>query len=182
MRRYLLLIVGTVLWVAADQWSKIAMVDWLVIGDLPEKAQNISSRVHVVSEAFFKFRVVGNPGAAWGLFRGLPDSLRVPFFVLISLVAIGAIGSLYHRARDDQRLLKWALTFVLGGAIGNLIDRIRTGYVIDFVEWSYYEHTWPNFNVADVAISLGVGLIVLEMILDRKRDDEVQKTAQPPSA
>jgi hypothetical protein len=70
--RYRLLILGSLVWIILDQWSKIAMVDWLVPGGLPATAAMIRSEVHTVSETWFKFRVVGNPGAAWGMFRAFP--------------------------------------------------------------------------------------------------------------
>ena len=79
MNRYALLIIGAVVQIALDQWSKIAMVDWLVPKGLPEKWGYIPSEVYTVSETWFKFRVVGNPGAAWGIFRNLPDERRLLF-------------------------------------------------------------------------------------------------------
>jgi signal peptidase II len=68
---------------------------------------------------------------------------------------------------------------VMGGAIGNLIDRLRIGYVIDFVEWFYGDFTWPNFNVADVGISVGVGLLLLDSLLARDDAPEAKPEAKP---
>jgi signal peptidase II len=169
--RYRLLILGSLVWIVLDQWSKIAMVDWLVQGDLPASASMIRSEIYDVSESWFKFRVVGNPGAAWGMFRSFPDWARVPFFVLITSVALYFMVYFYRQARPDQRLYKVALMCILGGAVGNLIDRIRIGYVIDFVEWFYGDFHWPNFNVADIAISVGVGLLALEIIFEKKQPE-----------
>ena len=102
-----------------------------------------------------------------GYFSNLPDAYRVLFFVIISAIAIVAIIVIYHKSYENK-LLRWALTLILGGAIGNLIDRVRLGFVIDFIDWHYLDvYHWPTFNVADVAISVGVGLLILDMIVNR---------------
>ena len=166
MRRYLFLALGSSLVVALDQLSKQWAVGALSLspeGDLPADAAHIYSRVQVVFESWFNFKLAGNKGAAWGLFRNLPESWRVPFFVLIGVVAVGVIITLYRKA-VGQPLLRWALTLILGGAVGNLIDRVRIGFVVDFIDWFYGEAHWPTFNVADIAISVGVGLLVVDMI------------------
>jgi signal peptidase II len=178
--RYRLLILGSLVWIVLDQWSKIAMVDWLVQGDLPASPAMIRSEIHDVAESWFKFRVVGNPGAAWGMFRAFPDWARVPFFVVITSVALYFMVYFYRQARPDQRIYKVALMCIFGGAVGNLIDRIRIGYVIDFVEWFYGDFHWPNFNVADIAISVGVGLLALEIIFEKKQPEP--DASQDPSA
>ena len=120
----------------------------------------------------------GSPatGAAWGIFGNLPDGWRVPFFVVIGVVAIAVIIGIY-RSSDGQNLVRWALTLVLGGAIGNLIDRVRLGFVVDFIDWHYKTHHWPTFNIADVAISVGVGLLILDMIVNRDRDSDEATTS-----
>jgi len=180
--RYRLLILGSLIWIVLDQWSKIAMVDWLVKGDLPETAAMIRSEVHTVSETWFKFRVVGNPGAAWGMFRALPDWARVPFFVVITSAALWFMLHFYKQARPDQLRYRLALTCIVGGAIGNLIDRLYVGYVIDFVEWFYGDFRWPNFNVADVAISVGVGLLALEILFEKKPATDSESSDTAPGA
>lgn len=184
LARFRPFIIGSLIWIALDQWSKIAMVDWLVIDPLPEMPHAIHSRVHDVSEAWFRLRVVGNPGAAWGMFRSLPDWARVPFFVAITTGAMAFMAYFYKQARDDQRLHKVALTFIFGGAVGNLIDRIRYGYVIDFVEWFYGDFHWPNFNVADIAITVGVALLAIDIILEGRRPAAREATTPdaPPGA
>lgn len=118
-----------------------------------------------------------NPGGAWSFLRSVPDALRRPFFLVISVAAIVFIVSIYRRVRPNQYALKWGLPLALGGAIGNLVDRIRYGYVIDFIDvyvkGSGHEHHWPTFNVADIAIVVGVLLMGLDMLFSRR-------TAQPP--
>jgi signal peptidase II len=174
MRRYLLLIVGSLISVVLDQASKVWAVGALSLkpeGALPADAYDIVTRVMVISESWWNFKLAGNKGAAWGLFRNLPESMRVPFFVLISLVAVGVIVTLYRKAHG-QRLLQWALTLILGGAIGNLIDRVRIGYVVDFIDWHYGVKHWPTFNVADIGITVGVVLLLLDMLQQRKAEAE----------
>jgi signal peptidase II len=112
-----------------------------------------------------------NPGGAWSFLRSLPDSLRRPFFLVVSAAAIVFIISIYQRVRREQWAMKWGLPLALGGAMGNLADRIRYGWVVDFIDvslrWGGREHHWPTFNVADVAIVLGVGLMAIDMLRTR---------------
>jgi len=113
-----------------------------------------------VLENFFHITYIRNRGAAFGILSD--NALRLPFFIAVSLVAI--IGTIWYlrQLRDDQKLSHLALGLILSGAIGNLIDRIRLGEVIDFVDVHWYNHHWPAFNVADSAICVGVGLLLLE--------------------
>jgi signal peptidase II len=112
-----------------------------------------------------------NPGGAWSFLRSLPDSLRRPFFLVVSAAAIVFIVSIYQRVYKDQFAMKWGLPLALGGAMGNLVDRIRYGWVVDFIDfsmrWGGREHHWPTFNVADIAIVLGVGLMAIDMLRTR---------------
>ncbi len=120
-----------------------------------------------VIQNFFAITYVRNKGAAFGI---LADSAyRVPFFIAVA--ALAAIGILWylHRLREDQRLLHGALTLVFAGAVGNLIDRIRLGEVIDFIDVHWYQHHWPAFNVADSAITVGVTLMLADMWLEERR-------------
>jgi signal peptidase II len=130
------------------------------------------TRTHVnVVPWFWSNRYAENPGAAWSLLASAPESIRVPFFHVVSLVAILLIGAYYSRLRSDQKLLGVALSLVMGGALGNLTDRLIRGYVIDFIDWHINDPNrntrlhWPTFNVADTGISLGVALIALDTLL-----------------
>lgn len=124
---------------------------------------------------FWNWRYVENPGAAWGLLADAPASIRLPFFYGISLAAIVFILVYFRRLAPDQRLLGVALSLVLGGAIGNFIDRLHLTYVIDFIDWYIGQSHWPTFNIADAGISVGVALLILDMVLHRE-------TASAPSA
>jgi signal peptidase II len=120
-----------------------------------------------VIEHFFNITYVRNKGAAFGI---LSDSaIRVPFFITVATLA--AVGILWYlrQLREDQHLLQTALTLVFAGAIGNLIDRVRLGEVIDFLDVHWYQYHWPAFNVADSAITVGVGLLLLDLWFEERR-------------
>jgi len=112
-----------------------------------------------VIENFFHITYVRNPGAAFGILAD--NAVRIPFFISISLLAgIGILWYLRKIAASDfwQHL---ALGLIFSGAVGNLIDRIRLGEVIDFLDAHWYQHHWPAFNVADSAICVGVAVLFL---------------------
>jgi signal peptidase II len=122
-----------------------------------------------------------NRGGAWGLLQSTSENVRRPFFLLVSVAAIAFIMTLYRRLQPRQRALKWGLPLVLGGALGNVFDRIRYGHVIDFIDMHFDaksallvkifgagEHHWPTFNVADIAICVGVGLMALDMFTAKR--------------
>jgi signal peptidase II len=129
-----------------------------------------------------------NPGGAWSFLRSLPEYVRRPFFLFISAAAIVFIVTIYRRVRPEQTAMRIGLPLALGGAIGNLVDRIRYGYVIDFIhawiERGGREYHWPTFNVADVAICIGVGLMAVDMIVTsrRARRDAPEPPAIAPSS
>jgi signal peptidase II len=132
------------------------------------------------------FTLARNRGGAWGLLENASEMVRRPFFLLVSGLAIAFIVSLYGRLGSGQRALKWGLPLVLGGALGNLSDRIIRSSVIDFIDfranwiesmnrgifkvvkgWGITDH-WPTFNVADVSICIGVGLMALDMFVSKR--------------
>lgn len=123
-----------------------------------------------VIPGFFDLTYVRNPGAAFGILSGDHGTWRTVFFVGITLVALGVIAVLIRKAHE--RLLIVAFSLIAGGAIGNLIDRVRFGEVVDFIEWYYRSYHWPTFNIADSAISVGVGLLVVDMFLKKPQDKE----------
>ena len=132
------------------------------------------------------FVLAKNKGGAWGLLQGQSENVRRPFFLLVSVAAIAFIVTLYRRLQPKQYALKWGLPLVLGGALGNVFDRIRYGFVIDFIDYradwihklnelvqkKYPGHIvtdhWPTFNVADIAICVGVGLMAVDMLTSRR--------------
>lgn len=102
---------------------------------------------------------VENRGAAFGLLQD-----QTAFFVFVGILVIGVIAASYRYLPRSGFLLHLALGLQLGGAVGNLIDRIRTGYVVDFVDFGYRSNWWPVFNVADSAIVVGVALLALNAL------------------
>lgn len=127
------------------------------------------------------FVLAKNRGGAWGLLQDTPEYVRRPFFLLVSILAIVFIVSLYRRLAPGQRALRWGLPLVLGGALGNLIDRIRYSHVIDFIhahmKWAGKDHSWPTFNVADIAICVGVGLMAIDMLTSGNKSKQKEPDA-----
>lgn len=105
-----------------------------------------------------------NTGAAFGFLAGNRSTLRMVFFVLVSSVAIGCVLYLLKNLRPGHLAQVVSLSLILGGAIGNLIDRLRMGEVIDFIDLHWHHVHWPAFNVADSAITIGVILLLFQMI------------------
>ncbi|XXY49798.1 signal peptidase II [Sorangium sp. So ce269] len=126
------------------------------------------AKVFTVIPDHLDFIFAQNPGGAWSFLRSLPDGLRRPFFLFVSAAAIVFIFSIYRRVHRNQTAMKWGLALALGGAMGNLVDRIRYGWVIDFIDVYVsrggQEFHWPTFNVADIAIVAGVILMSTDMI------------------
>jgi signal peptidase II len=118
----------------------------------------LSQSKRVISN-FFHITYVRNPGAAFGILSD--NAIRLPFFIGISLLA--ALGILWYmrRVAAHKHWQHLALGLILSGALGNLIDRIRLGEVIDFIDVHWYNYHWPAFNVADSAICVGVGIMLV---------------------
>jgi signal peptidase II len=115
------------------------------------------------------FEYVENPGAAWNILSGAHESFRYPFFFVVGIVAMALMVIYYFRAGEGDALRRVALACVIGGALGNFLDRVRLRYVIDFIVvdlGSFYR--WPTFNVADAAISIGVIMLLLESFKQAK--------------
>jgi signal peptidase II len=123
-----------------------------------------------------------NRGGAWGLLQSTSENVRRPFFLLVSVAAIAFIMTLYRRLQPHQRALQWGLPLVLGGALGNVFDRIRYGHVIDFIDAHVGEHHWPTFNVADIAICVGVGLMAVDMFTSKLGRAPVRRASEVPPA
>lgn len=120
----------------------------------------------VVVEGYWDFVLAYNTGAAFSMFENLGSGRVV--LSIIALVAIGAIVSMVHKAEDSQTGFIVALSLMAGGALGNVMDRLAMGKVTDFVLWRYQEHAWPVFNVADIALSVAVGLFIIVAYRDWK--------------
>ena len=120
-----------------------------------------------VIPGFFNLTYVRNPGAAFGILAGAHGAWRTVFFITVSLVALAVIITLVRKTHDRLPLVAFAL--IGGGAVGNLIDRVRSGEVVDFIEWYHRSYHWPAFNIADSAISVGVALLAVDMLFPGKQ-------------
>jgi signal peptidase II len=128
-----------------------------------------------VIPGFFDLINVRNPGAAFGILNGAHGAWRVAFFIIVSIAALAMIAVLVRKTTDRLTLIAFSL--VGGGAVGNLIDRVRFGEVVDFIDWYYRSWHWPTFNIADSAITVGVGLLVIEMLfLQRTKEETISKS------
>jgi signal peptidase II len=131
--------------IVLDQVSKLWIQATMPLGHSIPIIPDLFAIVHVL-----------NPGAAFGLLATQAAAFRNPFFYR-------------HRRADDHPLALLGLSLILGGAVGNLADRLRIGMVIDFIDVHYYQYHWPAFNVADSGITVGVSLMMLAMILEERR-------------
>jgi signal peptidase II len=111
----------------------------------------------------FDLTYVRNQGAVFGLFRDLGSPWRSVLLTLVPAAAIAFVLGMARRTDDADRIGRAALALVLGGAVGNLIDRLRFGSVVDFLDFHVRGHHWPAFNAADSAICVGIALLILDM-------------------
>lgn len=156
LRKYmkLTLIAGGV--VLLDQVSKAAVLRELGL-----------NQVTTVIKGFFNLVHVHNPGGAFGLMAGMSPVFRSALFVVVSAVAIGVILYFYHTTPANRPWLATGFALILGGAVGNLIDRVRMGSVVDFLDFYLGRWHWPAFNIADSAITIGVGIFLLHLFLKK---------------
>ena len=163
--------------------SLIAFVVTLTLDILTKYVINANltyaDRIPVI-EGVFYLTHVRNTGAAFGLFRDAPSAIRLTFFIGIASVAIVIIIQFLRRLAPGDRLSALALGLILGGAVGNLIDRIRLGEVVDFLHFDLWGgYSWPDFNVADSAIVVGVGLLVLELLASEGEERAGVESSEP---
>ncbi len=121
-----------------------------------------------VIEGFFNLTYIRNSGAAFGILAGSHAGFRLVFFGLTSVLALALLGTIYVRLAPADWIGRISVASIFGGAVGNLIDRIRFGEVIDFLDFSIMRHHWPAFNVADAAITVGVGFLILHFFLHKE--------------
>ena len=156
--RVLPAVITVLVLIAADQLTKLAITEHFVYGE----SMPVTS--------FFNLVLVYNKGAAFSFLSDAGGWQRV-FFIVLTIGAIGLIMWMIRKHRDEL-LFCWGLVFILGGAIGNLIDRIRLGHVVDFLDFHAAGwHFWA-FNVADSAITIGAMLLILDAFRPRKAQGE----------
>jgi len=152
----------------------IAVYRWLIlsvlvlISDQVTKylvVQNMELYQRIEILPFFNLFYIHNLGAAFGFLNDQPGWQRWFFSIITSVVSLGILFWL-TKVKASQKLLIIALVFVLGGALGNLYDRLMFGYVIDFIDWHAAGYHWPSFNIADMAISFGAFLLILDSFIN----------------
>ncbi len=164
-RKYWVLLISLLVVLALDQYTKYSV----------EKEMPLYYRIEVIS-GFFNLTHVRNTGGAFGVFGGRHGGLGTLFFVGISVIAVGAILYFIRKINDEEKNLALSFSLVLAGAIGNLIDRLRYGEVIDFLEFHVSSYYWPAFNIADTAICIGIGLMAFELLIwDRKKTKGIKE-------
>jgi signal peptidase II len=159
-RKYVVFGAFLALSLGLDQWTKALARTFLRPLD--------PYRPKVVIDGFFNLRYSENPGVAFGMLQQIPGGR-----LLLTLLAVLAfVLVLTYLRKTDKRAsrLHVALGLVGGGALGNVVDRIAYGRVTDFIVWHVKQHEWPAFNVADAALCVGVGLMVLDMLLGGPAD------------
>lgn len=134
-----------------------------------------------VIDGFFNITYVQNSGAAFGIGRGAPDFYRITFFLVIPVIACFWMLYLIWKERKGNFILCLAYSLIFGGAVGNLIDRFSLKYVVDFLDFHLGGRHFPAFNVADSAISIAAGLLILDFFIQLKKEKEQKRAGQEAS-
>lgn len=153
----------TVIVLIADQWTKTAIVD----------SMQLYQSIQITG--FFNFTYVHNYGAAFSFLHDAGGWQRW-FFATIAIAVSGLILYWLSQTKRIQLRLPIAFTLILGGAIGNVYDRLVHGYVIDFLDFYYQQWHWPAFNIADSAIFLGAALLIVDMLFSDDSENDVSKS------
>jgi len=136
--------------VILDQFTK-----WLIVRDM-----TLHESIPVI-DSLFHITYVRNRGGAFSILADQPDFLRLPFFLTVSVVAFSALVYFLRTVGEHQKLLLFALAGILGGAIGNFIDRVSVGTVVDFLDFHWRGYYFPAFNVADSFITTGTVVVLV---------------------
>ena len=150
-----------------DQWTK---------GIVTRAFDVHQSRTMIAG--LFDITYVRNSGAAFGLFASVDSSIKAILLNSVAVLVFLVVSAYALRSSHRSIRLQVGFALILGGAVGNLLDRVRFGYVVDFLDFSISGHHWPAFNVADSAICVGVGLLFLDML----RNESENAAGTPPSA
>jgi signal peptidase II len=153
MRRYVRFILVAGMVVLVDQISKVAIIHSVPLYENLE-----------VIPGFFSLTHIRNTGGAFGLLAGEVTAIRTIFFLAFSGLALAVVLYLHAKMAQGRPWAETALALVFGGAVGNLVDRMRFGEVVDFLDFYLGTHHWPAFNVADSAISVGVGILFIHVL------------------
>jgi len=142
-------------------------------------AQNITLHDSLsVIPGFFRLTHVENRGAAFGLFSDSPSQWKVAVLILCSLIALVVVSALLWKNSHAMSVTGFGLALILGGALGNLWDRLLEGHVVDFLDFSVGGYHWPAFNVADSAIVMGALLLVIEILFSKPAQEKNPEPAK----
>ena len=161
MKKHLSVFLITSVVVILDQITK-----WVVVMKIP-----LYSKIEILP--ILDFTHIRNTGVAFGMLRDMPDSIRYPFFALVLVLAVVAVFIFLQKLDEDEKLIRYCLGLILGGALGNSLDRFRLGYVTDFINFHWVGDSslnWPPFNIADSAITVGAVTIFIFGILIGKKE------------
>lgn len=158
-RKYFRLMIVSGLVLVFDQISKAIIIQWLPLYE-----------TILVIPGFFNITHIHNPGGAFGFLADQSAVWRNFVFLFISGIAIGLIIYFYHKTPNTHLLLSCGFALIFGGAVGNMLDRIRLGVVIDFLDFYVGKLHWPAFNVADSAITIGITIFVYHLICNKMPD------------
>ena len=165
MRKFHFLIAALV--VLVDRASK-----WLVAGNI-----SLHDSLPIVP-GFFRLTHVENRGAAFGLFSDSPSEWKVAVLILFSLIALVVVSALLWKNSHAMSVTGVGLALIMGGALGNLWDRLVAGHVVDFLDFSVGGYHWPAFNIADSAIVMGALLLVTEILFSRPAEEKKPEPAK----
>jgi len=135
----------------------------MTIRAMVEEGMLLGQEIPIV-QGLFSLRYARNPGAAFSLFASAPEWFRTPFFIAVAVLALVVLTVMYIREGHESRLLRIGLASVAGGAVANMLERLLAGEVVDYLDVYVGSYHWPTFNLADCAISVGVGLMLLDVL------------------
>ncbi|WP_335870542.1 signal peptidase II [Bacillus sp. 2205SS5-2] len=142
--------------VLLDQWTK-----WLIVQKV-----NLGENIEIIQD-FFYITSHRNKGAAWGMLQG-----QMWFFYIITIIVIGGIVYYMQKEAKGKMLYSVSLAFILGGAIGNFIDRVFRKEVVDFINTFIFSYDFPIFNIADAALTVGVALLIIVLFKEERETKE----------
>ena len=189
-------VLATIALTALDLWTKDLALEHLSTTPLGEPTpvceasedgymypQRLATEPYEVIAGNLELRYAENCGAAFSMLRDASSFVRHAVFGTAATVASIALFWMFWVGRGG-RAFAWAVPLIVSGALGNLADRVRLGYVVDFIRF-YWEESlpllgrqWPTFNVADITISIGVGLLLIDGYLEGKKEKEAEKKAE----
>jgi signal peptidase II len=141
------------------------------LGNSPSEIFKKGASPNQITSSWLDFHLtyVRNTGAAWGALSSMPRSFRTPFFTIVTIIALSIVAWLFTSSHPGQRFYRVGLICIFAGAVGNFVDRLALGYVIDWLQFHWkvfgWEYSFPVFNLADVFINVGVGVILIDLLL-----------------